>query len=138
MASITAVKASRSLMDLRLLSRTSSTEGSFEITVDDPSNLVLFLDMTTSSTENCQIIVHASTEGEFASEDIGDFYHCTTGGNGGGQAYALAPFESARFIDVSTGRILNVSISSTTGGAGSTGANMDGALLSAVEIVPST
>ena len=136
--SMTAVKASRANLDLRLLGREDSSDGLFEITCDDPSNVVLFVDETTSSTGNIQIIVSASTEGVFASEDIGDFYDMTTGGDGGGNSYALAPFESARFIDVSTGRILNVAICSTTGGAGTTGVLVTGTKLSAVEIVPST
>jgi len=135
---ITATKNAINKLDVHLLERENSSDGTFEITCVDPSNVIIFLDMTTSATGNVQVFVSASTEGEFTGEGLGDFNDMTTGGAGGGEHYSFGPFEGFRFQDVSTGRIINLAVCSTTAGAGTTGALIKGGKVSAVEIVPST
>lgn len=141
--SITATKLAINNLDNHLLTRTAATstgnDGQFEIKCDKPENVIVFMDMTTDATENVQVFIHGSTEGEFVGEGLGDFYDMTTGGAGGGQHYAFGPFESFRFRDVSTGSILNMTICSTTEGAGSTGiAGTVGVKVSAVELALDT
>lgn len=142
--SITATKLALNNLDNHLLERLCGTSsgnnnGQFEIKCDKPENVVVFLDMTTDATENVQIFLSASTEAEFVGEGLGDFYDVTTGGSGGGQHYAFGPFESFRFRDVSTGSILNMTICSTTEGAGSTSViGTVGVKVSAVELVLDT
>ena len=140
MATATSVKASRNNLDLRLLGRANSSGGSFDITCNDPSRTVIFVECTTSSTGNLQFNVQAGTTGtaEWVAEGIGDFIDRTTGGAGGGEQYSLGPFEGARFLDTSTGgRLITVRVGSTTGGS-STGVVVAGHKISVVEIVSST
>lgn len=141
MATATTIKAAKANLDLRLLGRAASSGATFDVTVKDPSNFLMFVDATTDVTGNAQFHVRAGTTGdaEYASEGIGDFVDRTTGGSGGELHYVLGPFESSRFIDTSTGgRLINIRCSSTTGGATTTGGVEVGYKLSFVEIVPST
>jgi hypothetical protein len=141
MATATTVKAAKAKLDLRLLGRAASSGGTFDVTVKDPSNFLVFVDATTSASGNVQLHVTAGTTGtaEYTGEGIGDWVDRTTGGAGGGEHYVFGPFESFRFVDTSTGgRLINIRCSSTTGGASSTGGLETGVKLSFVEIVPST
>ena len=140
MATATSVKMARNKLDLRVLGRAnSSAAGGFDITANDQSQVLVFVECTTSSTgPNIQLHVKASTGGEYSGEGIGEFMDRSTNGAGVAVHYALGPFESSRFVRTSTGgRLLQLKCSTTTGGD-STGGLPLGYKISVVEIAPTS
>lgn len=139
MATATSVKMARNKLDLRVLGRAnSSAAGGYDITANDQSQVLVFVEGTTSSTGKLQLHVKASTGGEYSGEGIGEFMDRSTNSAEAEVNYALGPFESSRFVRTSTGgRLLQLKCSTTTGGA-STGTLPVGYKISVVEIAPTS
>ena len=139
MATATSVKMARNKLDLRVLGRAdSSAAGGYDITANDQSQVLVFVEGTTPSTGDLQLHVKASTGGEYSGEGIGEFMDRSTNGAGVAAHYALGPFESSRFVRTSTGgRLLQLKCSTTTGGD-STGTLPVGYKISVVEIAPTS
>lgn len=137
MATVTSTKMLRNTLGLRVLGRgNSSAAGGYDVTANDHSQVLVFVEGTTSSTGKLQLHVKASTGGEYTGQGIGGFLARTSSSAAAQFHYALGPFESSRFVRTSTGgRILQLKCSTTTGGA-SSGTLPKGFKVSVVEIAP--
>lgn len=120
------------------LTQVDTTGNEYKITVDDPSNVFILIQPTTLSTGKYKVTVTAST-GFPTSKGLGNYVFVSTSTKTPSVAlkhqYVLGPFESARFLDVSTGgRTIGVTVASTSGKA----IVANGYLMSAFEVFPST
>jgi hypothetical protein len=115
MASLTPKKVGRGTLVKRLLTLSNATGATFDIAVSDPSNLVVLVQGTTQTTGKFTVTVNCSTSG-FTGQGVGNFTFNSTNAAKGNPLYIVGPFESARFLDVSTGgRVVEVKVASTSG-----------------------
>lgn len=138
MPNMTPRKVGHKTLVKRLLTMVDTTGNEYKIAVQDPSQVLLFLQATSASTGHAKVTVTAST-GFPTGKGLGNFTFVTTSTVKPTVAkavnYVIGPFESARFIDVSTsGRTLGVTVASTSGAA----LVANGYLLTAIEIMPSS
>jgi hypothetical protein len=121
-----------------VLTQADTTGSEYKIAVTDPSNVYVLVQPTTLSTGKFKVTVTAST-GFPTSKGLGNYVFISTSTKTPSvnkkPQYVLGPFESARFLDISTGgRTIGVTVASTSGGA----LAENGQLMSVFEIVPST
>jgi hypothetical protein len=120
------------------LTQADTTGNEYKIAVQDPSNVYVLIQPTTLCTGKFKLTVTAST-GFPTSKGLGNYVFVSTSttkpGVTGKPQYILGPFESARFLDISTGgRTIGITVASTSGKA----IVANGYLMSSFEILPST
>jgi hypothetical protein len=135
---MTPKKVGQDTLVKRLLTLVDTTGNEYKIAVQDPSMVLIHLQATSLSTGHAKVTVTAST-GFPTGKGLGSFTFVTTSTVKPSVAkavnYIIGPFESARFLDVSTGgRTIGITVASTTGGPLVTNAYH----MTAIEILPSS
>lgn len=138
MPNLTPNKVAHKTFVKHVLTQVDTTGNEYKIAVQDPANVYILLQATTLSTGKYKVTVTAST-GFPTSKGQGNYVFVSTSTKTPSVAkkyqYVLGPFESARFLDVSTGgRTLGVTVASTSGAV----LVANGVLMSAFELFPST
>ena len=138
MPNLTPNKTAYKTLVKHVLTQVDTTGNEYKIAVQDPSNVYVLIQPTTLSTGTYKVTVTAST-GFPTSKGMGDYVFVSTSTKTPTvtkkHQYVLGPFESARFLDVSTGgRTIGITVASTSGKV----LVANGYLMSAFEIVPST
>ena len=121
------------------LTQVDTTGNEYKIAVQDPSNVFVLIQPTTLCTGKFKVTVTASTSPYITSKGLGSYVFVSTSTTTPSvllaPQYVLGPFESARFLDVSTGgRTLGITVASTSGKV----LVANGYMMSSIEIFPST
>lgn len=138
MANITPKPVGHKTIVKRLLTMVDTTGNEYKIAVEDPSNVLVYLQATSASTGHAKVTVTAST-GFPTGKGVGNFTFDTTSTTKPTVAkavnYVIGPFESARFLDVSTGgRTIGITVATTSGAV----LVANSYLMTAIEIMPSS
>lgn len=126
-----------------IANRVDTTGNTYKIAVTDPSNVFILVQPSSLSTGTFQVRVSASTD-PFTSKGLGDYVVSSTNAaaplNPVRMPVLIGPFESARFLDVSTGgRTLKVRVASTSGTADDFGPlAANSVMMMSFEVFPAT